>query len=217
MDFIDKKIQSYAEMHTALEPDYLYELNRYTHTNVLQPRMLSGHIQGRFLAMISKLMRPDYILDIGTYTGYSALCLAEGLQKSGKLYTLEGNEEYAEVAQAHIAKSPLASQIILQKGDATRTIQEINYLVPAWDIVWIDAEKSEYELYFELCIDKVRKGGLIMADNVLWSGKVVNEKDLEKDEATRLLHQFNQKIQADKRVQNLLLPIRDGIMMMQKV
>ncbi len=216
MDFIDKKIQDYAERHTGDEPDYLYELNRYTHTSVLKARMLSGHLQGRFLSMISKMMKPDHILDIGTYTGYSALCLAEGLQRNGKVHTLEANEEYAAVAQAHFNSSPFKREIVLHHGDAVKTIQEINFLVPSWDLVWIDAEKSEYETYYELCINKVRKGGLLMADNVLWSGKVVNERDLEKDEDTRFLHRFNEKIKKDSRVQNLLLPIRDGIMMMQK-
>ncbi len=216
MDFIDKKIQSYAETHTGNEPDYLYDLNRYTHTNVLQPRMLSGHLQGRFLSMISRMIKPMHVLDIGTYTGYSALCLAEGLQANSKVHTLEANEEYAEIAKSHIEKSPYNNAVSVHLGNALALIKELNKMVPEWDIVWIDAEKSEYDAYYELCIDKVRKGGLLMADNVLWSGRVVNENDLQKDKDTGFLHKFNEKINADLRVTNLLLPIRDGIMMMQK-
>jgi caffeoyl-CoA O-methyltransferase len=217
MDFIDKKIQAYAEMHTGSEPSHLYELNRYTHMNVLQPRMLSGHLQGRFLSMMSSLISPLNILDIGTYTGYSALCLAEGLRAGGKVYTLEANEEYAEIAEAHIKSSPYADEVIVCRGNALEMIKALNGQVPEWDIVWIDAEKGEYDAYYELCIDKVRKGGLLMADNVLWSGRVVNEVDLMKDKDTKAIHDFNVKRNADPRVRNMLLPVRDGIMMMQKV
>lgn len=217
MEFLDKRIQDYAEAHTAFEPDYLYQLNRFTHTNVLKPRMLSGHLQGRFLSMISQLMQPEYILDIGTYTGYSALCLAEGLKPGGKVHTIEANEEVAAIAQEQINKTPLKNDIILHTGDAVKLLESLNKEVSQWDIIWIDAEKSEYDTYYELCIDKVRKGGLIMADNVLWSGKVTDEKSLQTDKDTQMLHQFNEKISKDMRVQHLLLPIRDGIMMMQKV
>ncbi len=217
MDFLDKKIQDYAEIHTAPEPDYLYELNRFTHTNVLKPRMLSGHLQGRFLSLMSRLIQPEYVLDIGTYTGYSALCLAEGLKSGGKVHTIEANEEVATIAQDQINKTPLKNDITLHTGDAVKLMGSLNNHVPHWDIIWIDAEKSEYETYYELCIDKVRKGGLIMADNVLWSGKVTDEKSLQNDQDTQMLHRFNEKISKDVRVQHLLLPIRDGIMMMQKV
>ncbi len=217
MDFIDKNIQNYAELMTTKEPDYLLALNRYTHTNVLKPRMLSGHLQGRFLATISRMMQAEYILDIGTYTGYSALALAEGLKDTGSLHTLEFNEEVAEVAQRFFKQSPYSNNIHLHIGDALQNIQKAGEMVPHWDIVWIDAEKSEYAAYYDLCIGKLRKGGLIMADNVLWSGKVVDEKALLNDEDTKHLHQFNLKIQQDERVSNLLLPIRDGIMMVQKL
>lgn len=217
MDFIDKSIQDYAESHTTREPDYLYSLNRFTHTSVLKPRMLSGHLQGRFLSMISKMNQPLHVLDIGTYTGYSALCLAEGLQISGKVHTIEANEEMAEIAKDQIALTPYVGQIAIHVGDALDKIKEVNEMVPHWDIVWIDAEKSEYSGYYEQCISKVRKGGIIMADNVLWSGKVTNASDLESDEDTKHIDAFNKMIQLDERVSNILLPIRDGIMMMQKL
>lgn len=216
MDFIDKNIQAYAEQMTGDEPLHLAELNRYTHINVLRPRMLSGHLQGRFLAMMSRMMQAEYILDIGTYTGYSALALAEGVKSGGSVHTLEFNEEVAETAQRFFNQSPYGDIMNLHIGDALENISKASDLVPYWDIVWIDAEKSEYAAYYDQCIDKVRPGGLIMADNVLWSGKVVDEKALQTDADTKYLHAFNQKIKDDTRVSNLLLPIRDGIMMMLK-
>jgi len=217
MEFIDQKIQDYAESHTAPEPAYLLELNRYTHTSVLKPRMLSGHLQGRFLSMCSRMIRPQYVLDIGTYTGYSALCLAEGLAHDGVVYTIDNNEEVAEVAQRFINQSPFRYQISLEIGDATAEISRLNLLVPHWDLIWMDAEKSEYMAYYDLCIDKLRQGGILMADNVLWSGKILDQQALSKDVDTRKLHEFNLKVHQDERVFNLLMPIRDGIMMLQKL
>lgn len=217
MDFIDKAIQAYAEDHTRPESDWLNQLNRYTHTNVLRSRMLSGHLQGRFLSMMSCLCRPEYILDIGTYTGYSALCLAEGLGKEGMVYTLDNNEEVMPVAKRFFESSPYKDQIKPVLGDALKSISELNDLVDAWDIVWMDAEKSEYPAYYDAVIDHVRPGGLIMADNVLWSGKIVDPKELTKDKDTAVLDAFNKKVLEDSRVENLLLPIRDGIMMARKL
>jgi caffeoyl-CoA O-methyltransferase len=218
MDFIDKNIQQYAELHTSHEPTYLYDLNRYTHTNVLQPRMLSGHLQGRFLSFISCLIKPQYILDIGTYTGYSALCLAEGLEgENAQVISLELDEEVAHIAQQFIEKSPYAKKINVMVGNALEFINKVNDRVPYWDLIWIDAEKMEYTAYYEACIDKVRKGGIILADNVLWSGKVINDKALLEDEETAAIHQFNTMIQNDKRVKNILLPLRDGIMAIEKL
>lgn len=217
MDFIDKAIQQYAEQHTSPEPIHLYELNRYTHTNVLQPRMLSGHLQGRFLSFISCIAKPKYILDIGTYTGYSALCLAEGLVENGKVYSIEIDEEIAQTASNFINKSIYKNKIEISVGSALEKIKLLNEQVPYWDIVWIDAEKSEYIPYYDACIDKLKSGGIILADNVLWSGKVIDKQELLTNEETQLIHAFNQKIQQDTRVKNILLPLRDGIMMIEKL
>lgn len=217
MDFISKVIQNYADEHTSLETEYLSKLNRYTHLNVLKPRMLSGHFQGRFLSFLSQLIQPKNVLDIGTYTGYSALCLAEGLNKNGTVHTIDNNEEVAEIAQKFIHESPFANQIKMHVGNALAIIPQLNQEVDFWDMVWIDAEKTEYANYYDVCIEKVRKGGLIMADNVLWSGKVTEELALQKDQDTQAIDIFNKKIVADDRVMQVLLPIRDGIMMMIKL
>lgn len=216
MEFINSKIQDYAEQHTSKEPAWLYELNRYTHSSQLKPRMLSGHLQGRFLSMISHLMQPAYVLDIGTYTAYSALCLAEGLNSGGHLYTIDNNDETMAVAERFIAASGYSERITCVTGDALHEIQRLNSEVPYWDIVWMDADKSEYIRYYELCIDKMKPGGLILADNVLWSGKVLDQGELAKDQDTAVLHAFNEMVSKDERVESVLLPIRDGIMMLRK-
>lgn len=216
VEFINEFIQQYAEKHTGPEPDYLHELNRYTHSSVMRPRMLSGHLQGRFLALMSNLMQPQFVLDIGTYTGYSALCLAEGLKPDGRLYTLDNNDEVMEVAVRYINQSPYGSVIIPVLGDAMDSIRKMNQNIPHWDIVWMDADKAEYSAYYDACIDHLRPGGLIMADNVLWSGKILDEKELLKDKDTAALQAFNTKVCSDARVEPLLLPIRDGIMMLRK-
>lgn len=217
MEFTDPKIVTYSEQHTSKEDALLAALNHYTHTSVLKPRMLSGHLQGRFLSFISHLMRPMNVLDIGTYTGYSALCLAEGLAENGKLYTIDSNEEVMHTAAGFIHQSPYKSNIEMVIGDALTAISELNARVNAWDLVWMDAEKSQYSAYYELLIDKLRPGGVIMADNVLWSGKIVDHRELEKDEDTQLLDAFNKMVLADDRVENLLLPLRDGIMIVRKL
>lgn len=216
MDFIDPKVQLYAEQHTGEEPAHLKELNRYTHSSVMRPRMLSGHLQGRYLSMISRMLKPVYVLDIGTYTGYSALCLAEGLADGGKVYTIDNNEEVTSVAKRFIDASPYTGSISMVWGDAMDELSRLNGVVPHWDLIWIDAEKSQYADYYRLCIDKLKPGGLVMADNVLWSGKVTDGKALQNDEDTKSIDAFNKMIAEDKRVTNLLLPIRDGIMMMMK-
>lgn len=217
MDFIDSKIVDYSEQHTQSESELLAELNHYTHTSVLKPRMLSGHLQGRFLSFISHLVQPSFVLDIGTYTGYSALCLAEGLTKEGKLYTLDNNEEVMHTAAGFIKRSVYQSQIEMLTGDALESIALLNQTVPHWDLIWLDAEKSQYSEYYNLLIDKVRPGGIIMADNVLWSGKIIDQKSLEKDEDTKLLDAFNKQVYDDSRVESLLMPIRDGIMILRKL
>jgi predicted O-methyltransferase YrrM len=210
MEFISEAISNYSEQHSEAESPLLNELNRETHLKAMSPRMLSGHIQGRFLSLISKLTKPTNILEIGTYTGYSALCLAEGLQADGKLITIDPNEETNVMALKYFQRSAYAKQIELKAGDATKIIPT---LPQTFDIVFIDADKRNYALYFDLVIDKVKKGGLIIADNVLWSGKVLmDEKEMDSD--TKAIHEFNKKMDEDKRVSNLLLPVRDGLMLM---
>ncbi|MDG2343801.1 MAG: O-methyltransferase [Flavobacteriales bacterium] len=212
MDFIDSEIEKYALSHSSKESELLYDLNRQTHINVLQPRMLSGHLQGRFLSMISKALSPDAILEIGTYTGYSALCLAEGLSDVGLLTTIDKNPELEIFAKGYINKSSFNSKIKMLIGDA---INLIPTLESSWDLVFIDADKENYSNYFDLVIDNVRPGGWIIADNVLWSGKVLEDtkpNDLE----TESLKSFNAKVHEDNRVTNLLLPIRDGLMILIK-
>lgn len=211
MEFIDKKLADYCENFTEKESELLNELNRQTHLKSNQPRMLSGHIQGRLLSFLSKLKQPGFILEIGTYTGYSALCLAEGLSNDGTLITIDPNEETNLFAQKFIDRSAYKNQIQLITGQAQNIIPSLNH---TFDLVFIDADKKNYSLYYDLIIDKVNKGGLILADNVLWSGKVVNEK---KDADTLLIHNFNQKIQNDTRVENMLLPVRDGLMIIRKI
>ncbi|HEY9047972.1 MAG TPA: O-methyltransferase [Ohtaekwangia sp.] len=211
MDLINEQIQAYAEHHTSVEPSLLKKIDRDTHAKVLMPRMLSGHLQGRVLSMISHMIRPSCILEIGTYTGYSALCLAEGLQEDGKLITLDINEELEDRVRAYFAASELGKKIDYRIGNAAVIIPEMQ---ETFDLVFIDADKERYSLYFDQVIDKVRPGGFIMADNVLWSGKVLNAKP---DKDTRAILDFNKKIQDDPRVENVLLPIRDGIMLMRKV
>ena len=213
MDFISPDIANYALQFTHPESDLLLELNRYTHSHMVFPRMLSGHLQGRILAMFSNMIRPNYILEIGTFTGYSAICLAEGLATDGKLYTLEANPEYYHIANNFIAKSPFANVIELICDDATNTLKTLKH---PWDIVFIDADKINYLNYYQSVIDSVRPGGYIIADNVLWSGKVIDSEMLQKDAETKAIHQFNEYVSKDERVTNVLLPVRDGMMVLQK-
>lgn len=213
MDFIQEDIQAYCNLHSSPEPAYLQKLSRYTHAKVLQPRMLSGHFQGRLLAMLSKLIQPKHILEIGTYTGYSALCLAEGLAPGGKLLTIDVNPELEHVIHEHIQLANMQDRIQFIVGDA---YQIIRTLPQSFDLVFIDADKQNYGKYFDLVIEKLNPGGVILADNVLWSGKVVEEKSREKDKDTIALHAFNEKVSLDDRLEAVLLPIRDGIMMLRK-
>lgn len=213
MDFLPADLTAYADAHTSPESEVLRRLNRQTHANILHSRMLSGHFQGRLLSMITHMMRPRRILEIGTYTGYSALCLAEGLADDGLLITLDKNEELEDLARATWQETPYATKIDFRLGDATELIPGINEV---FDLVFIDADKQNYSRYFDLVIDKVRPGGILLADNVLWSGKVVQPvKPSDKD--TLAVMAFNQKIQDDSRVDNVLLPVRDGIMMIRKL
>ncbi len=210
MNFLPKKINDYAEAHTSLDSDLLIALERETHLKTLAPRMLSGHLQGRFLSLISHLMQPKRVLEIGTFTGYSALCLAEGLADDGILYALEANDELEYLIKQSVEKSPSPQKIKLLIGNALEIIPDLD---ETFDLVFIDAGKRDYPLYYDLVIDKLRKGGLIIADNILWSGKVVEDK---KDIDTQIIDTFNKKIHADERVENILLPIRDGLMMARK-
>lgn len=212
MDFLPALIAQYAEQHTSSEPDYLKKLVRETHLKVLMPRMLSGHLQGRFLSMISHMLAPKRVLEIGTYTGYSALCLAEGLPQDGKIITIDINEELEEMVNRYIEEAGFTGKIEYKKGDA---MQVIPTLQETWDLVFIDADKINYLEYYHLVFEQVRSGGWIIADNVLWSGKIVQDvKPNDKD--TNALLKFNKFVQEDTRVENILLPIRDGLMMVRK-
>jgi len=212
MEFITKDLSDYCENNTSPESEVLAQLNRETHLKVVSPRMLSGHLQGRFLSFISKLQQPNLIVEIGTYTGYSALCLAEGLHPEGKLISIDVNEETSSFAKSFISKTEYSNQIELVLADAKEFVKTINEPI---DLVFIDADKKNYLVYYQLIIDKIKSGGLIIADNVLWSGKItMPEKDMDRE--TLALHQFNQFVQQDSRVENMLLPIRDGLMVVRK-
>jgi predicted O-methyltransferase YrrM len=214
MEIIHEKIQAYCDAHTTAENNLLQELNRDTHANVLQPRMLSGHFQGRLLSMISHMIRPKMIVEIGTYTGYSALCLAEGLTKDGKLITIDINAEREEMVNKYIKEAGYSHKIQHIIGDAYNIIKSLPH---TYDLAFIDADKPAYPKYYELVIEKLNPGGYILIDNVLWGGKVVNEHDIEKDKDAQLLNNLNIQITHDTRVENILLPIRDGLMLVRKL
>lgn len=203
-------ISQYIQNHTSDEGDVLKAVERRTHTDVLLPQMLSGKVQGRFLSIISQLMRPQNILEIGTFTGYAALCMAEGLSEGGKLITIDINEELEDMVQAFVIQAGKQKQIQHIIGNALEEIPKLN---ANFDLVFIDADKINYSSYYDLVIDKVRSGGLILADNVLWSGKIVADHP---DKDTAALQAFNKKVTEDPRVENVLLSIRDGIMMIYK-
>lgn len=207
MHFLPEKIDNYVVHHSQREPKILQELTRETWQKVLNPRMLSGAFQGRVLSMISKLIQPKNILEIGTYTGYSALCLAEGLSKEGQIFTIDKNEELAELQKKYFEKSDYRNQINSFLGNALEIIPTMN---EKFDLVFIDADKVNYSNYFYLVIDKMNKGGIILSDNVLWSGKVVEKLD-PKDKDTKALLAYNLLLNSDKRVETVLLPIRDGL------
>jgi predicted O-methyltransferase YrrM len=210
MDFIPDDLQKYVADHTSPESKLLQQITRDTQAKILMPRMLSGHVQGRFLSMISHLIKPKHILEVGTYTGYSAICLAEGLPAGGKLVTIDINEELESRVRDYFQEAGLTEKIDYRIGDAARIIPSLDLV---FDLVFIDADKENYSLYYDLVFEKVCPGGLILADNVLWSGKVVKSKT---DKDTRALLEFNQKVRNDPRVECMLLPLRDGIMMIRK-
>lgn len=208
MDFLPENIQQYALVHSDAEPSLLAELRRETHQKVLNPRMLSGHYQGRLLSMLSQLIRPHCILEIGTYTGYSALCMAEGLAEEGVLHTIDINEELDWLHDRYFMRAGMQHKIISHYGDATELIPNLG--LKNVDLVFIDADKENYSAYYDLCLPLMRPGGLILIDNVLWSGKVL-QPALPGDTETSTLQELNARITRDPRVDKLLLPIRDGL------
>lgn len=212
MEFIDTALLAYCEQHSTEESDLLKFVSRETHAKVLMPRMLSGHLQGNFLAMISLMLRPRLVIEIGTYTGYSAICLAQGLQTNGKLHTIDINEELGTFIRSNFEKANLQDKIQLHLGNAMDLLPQLG--LQDIDLVFIDADKKNYSHYYDLVIDKVRIGGWIIADNVLWSGKVITDAN---DKDTVAMKAFNDKVQADERVFNTLLPLRDGLMICQRI
>lgn len=212
MHFIPDDLDDYVVKHSQDEPELLKQLNRETYQKILQPRMLSGHFQGRVLSMISKLCRPKYILEIGTYTGYSALCLAEGMQTDGELHTIDINEELYDLQRKYFDLSDYGDLIHQHVGNALDIIPTIQ---KKFDLVFIDADKENYCNYFEAIIDQLDYGAIILSDNVLWSGKVIEKLDPE-DEATRSLVAYNTLLKTDNRVETVMLPIRDGLTICRK-
>ena len=207
MHFISQELENYIEQHSEKEPALLAALNKETYQKILLPRMLSGHFQGRVLSMLSKLIRPINILEIGTYTGYSALCLCEGMQKNGSLHTIDIKEELVDFQRKHFDKSPWGTQIFQHLGGAVQIIPTLDL---KFDLVFIDADKENYLNYFELIIPKMNQGGIILSDNVLWSGKVLEQLQ-PNDLSTKILLEYNELLANDPRVETVLLPIRDGL------
>ena len=210
---ISKKLENYTLLHTSEEDPLIKELYRETNLKVLYPRMLSGHLQGKLLVLFSYMINPTFILEIGTYTGYSAICLAKGLKPGGKLITIEINPELVDFAQNYFDRSGLSSSIEQKTGKA---LDIIPHLTEEWDLVFIDADKENYLNYYKMVIDQVRTGGFIIADNVLWDGKVLDSR-VKPDKETRGITEFNDFIQRDSRVENVLLPVRDGLMILRKI
>jgi len=212
MHFIPQKLDDYVVTHSQQEPELLQQLTRETYQKILQPRMLSGPYQGRVLSMISKLINPRNILEIGTFTGYSALCLAEGMQKDGELHTIDVNEELFDFQRKYFDKSAYSTQIHQHLGSGIDIIPNLNL---KFDLIFIDADKPNYLNYFNLIIDKINSRGIILSDNVLWSGKVI-EPLKKKDESTRILLEYNKLLNEDSRLETVLLPIRDGLTISRK-
>ena len=207
MDFISKKLIEYISENSSKEPEILAKLNKETYQKVLQPRMLSGHIQGRFLSMISKIKSPSCILEIGTYTGYGTLCLAEGLSNGGKIFTIDRNEELLKIQNKYFEMSGKRDKIIQLTGNAKDILENLD---ETYDIVFIDADKENYIEYFNLVSERLNNNGIIISDNVLWSGKVLNSPSKNDDE-TNILIEFNKTLNEDERFETIILPIRDGL------
>ncbi len=207
MHFISPELEDYIEQHSEKEPELLAALNKETYQKILLPRMLSGHFQGRVLSMLSKLIRPVNILEIGTFTGYAALCLCEGMQQNGQLHTIDIKEELVDFQRKYFDKSPWGNQITQHLGEAIAIIPTLEI---KFDLVFIDADKENYLNYFELILSKMNKGGIILSDNVLWSGKVL-EPLQKNDNSTKVLLEYNKVLKEDPRIETVLLPIRDGL------
>ena len=207
MDFISEKLTEYISKNSNIEPEILARLNQETHQKILKPRMLSGHIQGRFLSMISKMKSPSTILEIGTYTGYGTLCLSEGLKEDGKIFTIDRNEELLKIQNKYFEKSGKRDKIIQLTGNAKEILNDLN---ETYDLVFIDADKENYIEYFKQVSERLNKNGIIISDNVLWSGKVL-DSSLEKDEETNALVNFNKILNEDKRFETVIIPLRDGL------
>ncbi|SFT92545.1 Predicted O-methyltransferase YrrM [Algoriphagus locisalis] len=214
MEFIDEAILTYCEDHTSNEDDLLLKITRETQAKVMMPRMISGHLQGKMLELFTKMQNPTTILEIGTYTGYSGICMARGLGKDSKLITLDINDELETMVRGFFEESGLADQIDYRLGNA---LEIIPTLPGPFDMVFIDADKINYRNYYDLIIDKLNPGGIILADNVLWSGKILVEEGQKIDKDTQAILDFNRMVQNDPRVENALLPIRDGVMMARKI
>ena len=214
MDFISDDIMTYAINHTQDESNLLKALNKETHQKILQSRMISGHFQGRVLSFISQLIRPETILEIGTYTGYATLCLAEGLTKNGKIHTIEINEELIDFQKKYFDQSKFKNQIFTHIGDAIDIIPKLKL---KFDLIFLDADKANYPNYMEMVVPKLKKGGVLVADNVLWSGKVLDNQQKRDDIETKGIKLFSKLVKKQSSLQTLLLPIRDGLMMCRKV
>ena len=212
-NFIDSKIFNYSLSKSSKEPKILNDLNRETHLKILNPRMLSGHYQGRILSLVSKIIKPKTVLEIGTYTGYSTICLSEGLDKNGSIHTIDHNEELLVIQNKYFKKAGISEKVKQYTGDATKIIKKLNL---DFDLVFIDADKENYPLYFDSIIEKIKPGGVIIADNILWSGKIL-EKVEEEDYATKSIIEFNDKVNNDDRVETIILPIRDGLSLIRKI
>jgi predicted O-methyltransferase YrrM len=212
MNFLPEELDNYVVQHSENEPSPLKALNRKTWIEILNPRMIAGHFQGRVLSMLSHMIQPKNVLEIGTFTGYSAICWGEGLAKDGTIHTIDINEELEQIAKTYVEKSGLSNQVYFHIGKA---IEIIPTLQNEWDLVFLDADKSNYSNYYDLVFDNVKTGGYIIADNVLWNGKVIDEKSFHEVDTQAILA-FNKKIQNDDRVQNVLFPIRDGLMVIRK-
>lgn len=213
MEFLDPKLEEYVQRFSENEPEVLAELNRETHLKVLIPRMLAGHLQGRVLSILTHMIRPKRILEVGTYTGYSAICFSEGLDEGGMIHTIDINEELESIQDKYFAKAGITDKVQRHIGDALDIIPKLE---EDWDIVFLDADKENYPNYYDLVIDKMKPGSYVIADNVLWSGKILDDPE-NMDEETRALYEYSKKVTEDPRVQNVLFPIRDGLQISRKL
>ncbi len=213
MNFPSPEILDYCEAHSTPLDDVLDALRRETHLKTMAPQMLTGPVQGAFLQMLSKLLQPELIVEVGTFTGYAAICLAQGLRPGGQLHTIEIDEELLHFGKKYYPLAGLQDAIVQHLGDAVEILPS---LPDGFDLVFLDADKPSYATYYEICLNKMKPGALLLADNVLWSGKVLKEEERQKDDDTKSLHAFNEMVNNDPRVENFLLPLRDGLMMVRK-